>query len=104
MMLVTYSYQYCSTSATGSTNSNRPGNNSQSKQLATSPWLGSFWEGEGRGLTRSAVGSTGPGVKLHARRQIHLGAAEQLLGARFEAEVAGYAWVWCQKGKPQLHC
>ena len=43
------------------------------------------------------MGAWGPGVKLHARRHIHFGAAEQLLGARFEAEVAGDAWVWRQK-------
>ena len=54
--------------------------------------------GKGGGVTRSAVGTRGPGVKLHAGGHIYFRAAEELLGSGLQAEVAGYAWVWCQKG------
>lgn len=54
--------------------------------------------------TKCVVVVGGAGVKLHAWSHIHFGAAEELLGARFQAEVAGYAWMWRQKREPQLHC
>lgn len=53
--------------------------------------------GGSRGVLTCVVGARGSRVKLHSRRHIHFGAAEQLLGARFEAEVAAYAGVWRQK-------
>ncbi len=59
---------------------------------------------EVQGLTDSMGGAKGPGVQLHPWSHIHFGASEELLGARFEAEMAGYAGMWGQQRQPQLHC
>ncbi len=58
--------------------------------------------GSGEGLTKSLGWARWARVQLHSWCHIHLGASEQLLGARFEAEMAGYAGVWRQQRQSQL--